>query len=128
MKEKESPALEFARGRPGRPKGSITTGDPVGAKRAREWSELHHVGQVSSLSAAQQVADKWGVSPSDIYRDIRRHEPRLVKEIHSEIEELQRNLERLRFEQGNKKRAPPGVASCISAFLDGLNEKKPDAN
>lgn len=85
-------AIRSVRGRPGRPKGSITAADTAGRKRARRYFDLRFEQDMPSTRAANRVADENQTTASQIFKDARRHEAALAAECSREADQIEEEV------------------------------------
>lgn len=75
--------------KPGRPKGSKTTTETVGKKRARRFFELNIDNGLRPTQSAEIVANEYGTGAADVFKAKKRHEPSLVTELQVETLKLE---------------------------------------
>lgn len=77
------------RRKPGRPVGSVTRGNTVGKKRARQYYDLLIDTEKRPSEAAKLVSDKFDVPVYQVFKDAKRHGPAIVDEIAREAETIE---------------------------------------
>ncbi len=84
---------DFKRTKPGRPKGSKTSADTVGKKRARRFFELVLDEAMLPTMAARSVSDEFGTGVSEVFKAKKRHEQSLANECLIQARETKLTIE-----------------------------------
>lgn len=108
---------------PGRPKGSKTEGETVGKKRARRFFDLTIDQGVPSLAAADQVADEFSSTSTDVYKAAKRHNPALAAEFMREAIEIEKDLDARRAALIGPP-APSGIDRLLRIAIDEFSPNK----
>jgi len=114
--------------KPGRPKGSKTTGEVVGKKRARKYFDLRFDMGIPPSEAAKAAAQEFGVEQADIFAAATRHmdsvagrhAPALAAEFGRKADEIERKNQEMRavIEMGPHRLK--GYEGCLHIFLEAL--------
>ena len=110
--------------KPGRPRGARTKADTVGKKRARRYFDLKIDDGIRSSSAAQQVADEFDTTASDVFKAAKRHEPALAQERIAESIEIERQTAEMKAVLDMGPHPLRGAEWCLHIFHEALKKTK----
>ncbi len=104
----------------GRPPGAKTKSETPGRKRAREYFDLRFDDELGSSAAASIAAEKFDVEPYQIFKDAKRHEPVIAREVSAEAEKIREENEAMRAAMDMGPHELKGLALMFHILVESI--------